>query len=67
MSGFQYINITIESWSILFCILAVAIVTAGLHIDQKIKRYILSVFLCLAVMLCSDIGSVLIARFQIFS
>lgn len=66
MSGFQYINITIESWSILFCILAVAIVTAGLHIDQKIKRYILSVFLCLAVMLCSDIGSVLIARFQIF-
>ena len=55
MSVFQYTNLTIETWSFLFCILSVIVILTGIHGVRQMKRYLLSLFLCLAIVLFTDL------------
>ena len=40
----KYINLAMESWGLLFCLLAAAILLVATHIDRRTKRYFLAIF-----------------------
>ncbi len=55
MSAFQYMNITIEAWSFLFCILSVIVILTGIYGARQMKQYLLSLFICLGLVFFADI------------
>ncbi len=54
MSAFQYMNITIEAWSFLFCILSVIVILTGIYGARQMKQYLLSLFICLGLVFFAD-------------
>lgn len=52
----KYINIAMESWGLLFCLLAGAILLLARHIDRRTKRYFLMLFAFLFLDLLSNMG-----------
>ena len=55
----KYINLAVESWGMLFCILAVAILLVATHIDKHLKHYFLAIFSFLFLDLFSNTGGLL--------
>lgn len=56
----KYINLAMESWGLLFCLLAVTILLIATHIDRKTKRYFLAIFSFLFLDLLSNMGGLLL-------
>ena len=51
----KYINIVLESWGILFCVVAIIVLLIGTKIEKKTRNSFFSLFLCLAADLCCNI------------
>ena len=56
----KYINLTMESWGLLFCLLSAAILLIAMHIDRRTKRYFLAIFSLLFLDLLSNMGGLLL-------
>ncbi|MBU5433019.1 sensor histidine kinase [Intestinimonas sp. MSJ-38] len=56
----KYINLAMESWGLLFCLLAVTILLIATHIDRKTKRYFLAIFSFLFLDLLANMGGLLL-------
>ena len=57
MSGpLTYLNIAMEGWGLLFCLLAVTILLVATRIEEGTKRYFLKIFLFLFLDLLSNMG-----------
>ncbi len=56
----KYINLAMESWGLLFCLLAMAILLIAAHIDRKTRRYFLAIFTLLFFDLLSNMGGLLL-------
>lgn len=56
----KYINLTMESWGLLFCLLSAAILLIATHIDRRTKRYFLAIFSLLFLDLLSNMGGLLL-------
>ncbi len=56
----KYINLAMESWGLLFCLLAAAILLIAAHIDRRTKRYFLAIFSFLFLDLLSNMGGLLL-------
>ena len=52
----KYINLAMESWGLLFCLLAAAILLVATHIDRRTKRYFLAIFSFLFLDLLANMG-----------
>ncbi len=59
-STLKYINLAMESWGLLFCLLAMAILLVATHIDRRTKRYFLAIFTLLFFDLLSNMGGLLL-------
>lgn len=57
MEALHYFNITIEFWNFLFLILSIIFTIIGIHTKKQIKKYLVKLFLCFAVILLSEIFS----------
>lgn len=55
----KYINLAMESWGLLFCLLSMAILLIATHIDRKTKRYFLAIFFLLFLDLLANMGGLL--------
>ena len=56
----KYINLATESWGLLFCMLAMAILLIATHIDRHTRRYFLAIFSLLFLDLLSNMGGLLL-------
>ena len=56
----KYINLAMESWGLLFCLLAAAILLVASHIDSRTKRYFLEIFTFLFLNLLANMGGLLL-------
>ena len=56
----KYINLAMESWGLLFCLLAAAILLTVSHIDRRMKRYFLAIFSLLFLDLLANMGGLLL-------
>ena len=56
----KYINLAMESWGLLFCLLAVAILLVASHIDRYTKRYFFAIFSFLFLDLLANMGGLLL-------
>ena len=56
----KYINLAMESWGLLFCLLAAAILLIAAHIDRRTKHYFLAIFSLLFLDLLSNMGGLLL-------
>ncbi len=59
-NALKYINLAMESWGLLFCLLAAAILLVAAHIDRRTKRYFLEIFTFLFLDLLSNMGGLLL-------
>ncbi|MEG1981769.1 MAG: histidine kinase [Clostridia bacterium] len=55
----KIINIALEGWSVLFCLIAVVVLVVGTKIEKKTRNYFIAIFLCLALDLWSNISGLL--------
>lgn len=56
----KFINLAMESWGLLFCLLAAAILLVATHIDRHTKRYFLAIFSFLFLDLLANMGGLLL-------
>ena len=56
----KYTNLAMESWGLLFCLLAAAILLIAAHIDRRTKHYFLAIFSLLFLDLLSNMGGLLL-------
>lgn len=56
----RFINLAMESWGLLFCLLATAILLVATHIDRNTKRYFLAIFSFLFLDLLANMGGLLL-------
>lgn len=56
----KYVNLTVEGWGLLFCLLSAAILLIATRIDRATRRYFLAIFSLLFLDLISNIGGLLL-------
>ena len=56
----KYVNLTVEGWGLLFCLLSAAILLIATKIDRATRRYFLAIFSLLFLYLISNIGGLLL-------
>lgn len=56
----KYINLAVESWGLLFCLLAAVLLLAAAKIERSTRRYFLAIFSLLFLDLVSNIGGLLL-------
>ena len=56
----KYVNLTVEGWGLLFCLLSAAILLIATKIDRATRRYFLAIFSLLFLDLISNIGGLLL-------
>ena len=56
----KYINLAMESWGLLFCLLAGAILLVAARIDRRTRGYFLAIFALLFLDLLSNMGGLLL-------
>ena len=54
------VNLLLEGWGVLTCILAISILLGGFHMEKKSKWYFVEVFSCLALNLLANITGILL-------